>query len=72
MIIYLSSPIFAFGSTSRHQQVEELKLLKEETARSLEETILENVEEKLNSEELKLETERRIAELNFKKKRKCS
>lgn len=71
MIIYLSSPIFAFGSTSRHQQVEELKLLKE-TARSLEETILENVEEKLNSEELKLETERRIAELNFKKKRKCS
>lgn len=46
----------------RRQHEEELKLLEEETARRLEEAIRKNVEEKLNSEEVKLEIERRVAE----------
>lgn len=59
--IYLCPPIFAFGSSKR-QNEEELRLLEEETARRLEEAIRKNVEEKLNSEEVKLEVERRVAE----------
>lgn len=39
-----------------------MKLLEEETARRLEEAIRKNVEEKLNSEEVRLEIERRVAE----------
>ena len=39
-----------------------MKLLEEETARRLEEAIRKNVEEKLNTEEVKLEIERRVAE----------
>ncbi|KAL5145999.1 Uncharacterized protein HKD37_06G015914 [Glycine soja] len=47
---------------SKRQHEEELKLLEEETARRLEEAIRKNVEEKLNTEEVKLEIERRVAE----------
>ncbi|KAK3211366.1 hypothetical protein Dsin_016072 [Dipteronia sinensis] len=46
----------------RHQLEVELKLLEEETARRLEEAIRRNVEQRLNSEEAKLEVVRRIAE----------
>lgn len=61
IINYLCPPIFAFGSSKR-QHEEELKLLEEETARRLEEAIRKNVEEKLNSDEVRLEIERRVAE----------
>lgn len=61
IINYLCPLIFAFGSSKR-QHEEELKLLEEETARRLEEAIRKNVEEKLNSEEVRLEIERRVAE----------
>lgn len=45
------------------QQLEiELKLLEEETARRIEEAIRKNVEQMLNSEEVKLDIERRIDE----------
>lgn len=60
MVIYLCSPIFAFGCRRQHE--EELKLLEEETARRIEEAIRKNVEEKLNSDEVRLEIERRVAE----------
>jgi arginine/glutamate-rich protein 1 len=43
----------------KRQHDEELKLLEEETARRIEGAIRKNVEEKLNSEEFKLEIERR-------------
>lgn len=39
-----------------------MKLLEEETAQRLEEAIRKNVEERLSSEEVKLDLERRIAE----------
>ncbi|KAK1587289.1 hypothetical protein Q3G72_011444 [Acer saccharum] len=45
-----------------HQLEVELKLLEEETARRLEEAIRRNVEQRLNSEEAKLEVVRRIEE----------
>lgn len=46
----------------RRQQEAELKQLEEETARRLEEAIRKNVEERLASDEVKLEIERRIEE----------
>ena len=51
-----------FTLDSKRQHEEELKLLEEETARRLEEAIRKNVEEKLNTEEVKLEIEKRVAE----------
>ena len=53
---------FFFVHTIRRQQEAVLKLLEEETARRLEESIRKNVEEMLNSEEVQLEIERRIEE----------
>uniref|UniRef100_A0A2N9IJU4 Arginine and glutamate-rich protein 1 n=1 Tax=Fagus sylvatica TaxID=28930 RepID=A0A2N9IJU4_FAGSY len=44
------------------QHEAELKLLEEETARRLEDAIRKNVEERLNSEEVRLEIERQIEE----------
>jgi arginine/glutamate-rich protein 1 len=46
----------------RRQLEAELNLLEEETTRRLEESIRKNVEEKLNSEEVLSEIERRIEE----------
>lgn len=46
----------------RRQREAELKLLEEETAMRVEEAIRKNVEEKLNSEEVKLEIHRLIEE----------
>lgn len=46
----------------RRQLEAELNLLEEETTRRLEESIRKNVEEKLNSEEVQSEIERRIEE----------
>ncbi|KAL5752211.1 hypothetical protein ACOSP7_022398 [Xanthoceras sorbifolium] len=46
----------------RHQLEVELKLLEEETARRLDEAIRSKVEQRLNSEEVKLEVVRRIEE----------
>ncbi|KAH0453905.1 hypothetical protein IEQ34_018229 [Dendrobium chrysotoxum] len=46
----------------RRQKEAELKLLEEETARRVEEAIRKMVEETLNSEEVKLEIEKRITE----------
>lgn len=47
---------------NRRQHEAELKLLEEETARRLEEAIQKNIEERMNSEEVKVEIERRIKE----------
>lgn len=60
MTINLCFPTSNIGYRRQHE--EELKLLEEETARRLEEAIRKNVEEKLKSEEVKLEIERRVAE----------
>lgn len=46
----------------RRQHEAELKQLEEETARRLEEAIRKNVEERLSSEAVKLEIEKRIEE----------
>ncbi|RZS05404.1 hypothetical protein BHM03_00035914 [Ensete ventricosum] len=46
----------------RRQKEAELKLLEEETARRIEEAIRKKVEEFLNSDEVKLEIQRRIVE----------
>lgn len=46
----------------RRQQEAELKQLEEETARRIEEAIRKNVEERLASDEVKLDIERRIEE----------
>ena len=46
----------------RRQKEAEFKLLEEELARRVEEAIRKNVEERLNSEEVKLDIERRIEE----------
>lgn len=47
---------------SRRQKEAEFKLLEEELARRVEEAIRKNVEERLNSDEVKLDIERRIEE----------
>ncbi|KAI4369603.1 hypothetical protein MLD38_018028 [Melastoma candidum] len=49
-----------YALSCRLQQEAELKRLEEETTRRLEETIRKNVEERLISEEVKSEIERRI------------
>lgn len=46
----------------RRQQEAELKLIEEETAKRVEEAIRRKVEESLNSEEIKLEIQRRLEE----------
>ncbi|PIA47349.1 hypothetical protein AQUCO_01400192v1 [Aquilegia coerulea] len=46
----------------RRQREAELKLLEEETAKRVEEAIRKKVEESLNSEDIKLEIQRRIVE----------
>ena len=56
----LNDDSFFLLHSIRRQQEAVLKLLEEETARRLEESIRKNVEEKLNSEEVQLEIERRI------------
>lgn len=48
--------------TNRRQKEAELRILEEETARRIEEAIRKKVEESLNSEEIKLEIQRRIEE----------
>ena len=47
---------------SRRQKEAEFKLLEEELARRVEEAIRKNVEERLNSDEVKLDIKRRIEE----------
>ncbi|KAF8411788.1 hypothetical protein HHK36_004347 [Tetracentron sinense] len=51
----------AFWNHKRQREAE-LKLLEEETAKRMEEAIRKNVEERLDSEEIKLEIQRRIEE----------
>ncbi|KAA3463320.1 F-box family protein [Gossypium australe] len=46
----------------RRQQEAELKLIEEETAKRVEEAILEKVEERLNSDEIKQEIQKRLEE----------
>ena len=46
----------------RRQQEAELKLIEEETAKRVEEAIQRKVEKSLNSEEIKLEIQRRLEE----------
>lgn len=47
---------------SRRQQEAELKLIEEETAKRVEEAILKKVEERLNSDEIKQEIQKRLEE----------
>ena len=47
---------------SRRQKEAEFKLLEQELARRVEEAIRKNVEERLNSDEVKLDIKRRIEE----------
>ncbi|OMP01157.1 hypothetical protein COLO4_12116 [Corchorus olitorius] len=56
------SPAPPINQNNKLQLEAELKLLEEETAKRLEEAIQKNVEERLNSEEVKLDIERRIVE----------
>ncbi|RVX04497.1 Uncharacterized protein CK203_023509 [Vitis vinifera] len=51
-----------FFPVIRRQQEAELKLIEEETTRRVEEAIRKKVEESLNSEEIKLEIQRRLEE----------
>lgn len=51
-----------FLSILRRQQEAELKLIEEETAKRVEEAIRRKVEESLNSEEIRLEIQRRLEE----------
>lgn len=55
-------PVNFFSCISRRQQEAELKLIEEETARRVEEAIRKKVEESLNSEEIKMEIQRRLEE----------
>lgn len=61
---FLLEQFFFFTSnfTNRRQKEAELRILEEETARRIEEAIRKKVEESLNSEEIKLEIQRRIEE----------
>ena len=54
--------LLTFFHVIRRQQEAELKLIEEETARRVEEAIRKKVEESLNSEEIKLEIQRRLDE----------
>ena len=56
MVNFFISPLL------RRQQEAELKLLEEETAKRVEEAIRRKVEESLNSEEIRLEIQRRLEE----------
>lgn len=58
---WLLSPL-TFFPVIRRQQEAELKLIEEETTRRVEEAIRKKVEESLNSEEIKLEIQRRLEE----------
>ena len=62
MVCFHTEKMVFVNSMIRRQQEAELKLLEEETARRLEEAIRKNVDERLNSEEVKLEIERRVEE----------
>lgn len=61
-VISLACMCLTFAPGIRRQHKEELKQLEEETARRLEEAIRKNVDERLSSEYVKLEIERRIEE----------
>uniref|UniRef100_A0A5B7ALF3 Uncharacterized protein n=1 Tax=Davidia involucrata TaxID=16924 RepID=A0A5B7ALF3_DAVIN len=65
-LVYLLLPVLKLhllwirNLLERRQQEAELKLLEEETAKRMEEAIRKKVEERLSSEEVKLEIQRRI------------